>query len=524
MNSNIAISEVFKNACNMNPEREALFDGYNRVTYKQLYDQVQLMASGLSQKGINKGDRVMVCLPNWNEFVSIYFGLASIGAVLVPCNTRYQSEELRYILENSGAKAVFVAEEFGHFEFFKQYLSEDHTQESLKNIFTVRFKRDGFYSFDNLLELGEKEGFTQPVIDPVEDVFSILYTSGTTGRPKGAMLTHRNFLYSAGISNEKLQCTPDDVFLIAVPVFHVFGMAPGILSAISAGAKIVFMENYKAIDALELIEKEKISVHHGVPTMFILELNHPRFAEFDLSSLRTGIIAAAPCPEEIVRKIRNVMGCDIMVFYGLTESTASVTATSFEDDDHIRSITVGKVLTGSEAKVVDAGRNVVSTGEVGELALRGPGITKGYYQMLIKTRDELDEEGWFYTGDLVTMDERGYIRIVGRKKEMIIRGGYNIYPREVEEIYYKHPGVLEVAIIGLPDTVLSELACAAIKLKPGYSEDEQSMKAFINNRIADYKVPDRIVFVEEMPMTASGKIKKLALEEMLREQLKATLR
>ena len=199
----------------------------------------------------------------------------------------------------------------------------------------------------------------QTVINPVEDVFSILYTSGTTGKPKGAMLTHQNFIYSAEISNEKLLCTSDDVFLIAVPVFHVFGMAPGIMSAIAAGAKIVFMENYKAIHALELIEKEKISVHHGVPTMFILELNHPRFAEFDLSSLRTGIIAAAPCPEEIVRKIRNVMGCDIMVFYGLTESTASITATTFEDDDYIRSITVGRVLPGSEAKVVDSQRENV---------------------------------------------------------------------------------------------------------------------------------------------------------------------
>lgn len=523
-NINISIHDVLENAYKLHPDKEALYDGYNRITYRQLYKEVHEVASALLQKGFSKGDKVMVCLPNWNEFVSIYFGLASIGAILVPCNIRYRDEELVYILENSQAKGIFIAEGFGHVEFLKNYLKGEQNQDSLEHIFTVRFKKDGYHTYDDLLEMGEKVPFTNPVIEPAEDVFSILYTSGTTGKPKGVMLTHQNFIYSAGISNEKLVCTPDDVFLIAVPIFHVFGMAPGILSAIAAGAKIVFMENFKAVDALELIEKEKISVHHGVPTMFILELNHPRFREFNLSSLRTGIIAAAPCPEEIVRKIRNMMGCDIMVFYGLTESTASVTATSFDDDDYIRSVTVGKVLSGSEAKVVDEQRKSVLTGVVGELALRGPGVAKGYYQMPDKTQKEFDGAGWFYTGDLVTMDERGYIQIVGRKKDMIIRGGYNIYPREVEEIYYRHPSVLEIAIIGLPDTVLGELSCAVIKLKPDQFEDEKSMKAYINNKIADYKVPDRIVFVNEMPMTASGKISKVALGKVLREQLKTTLR
>lgn len=524
VNKTAAIHEVLERAYQMNPEKEALFDGYTRVTYRQLYEEVQVIASGLAQKGIRKGDKVMVCLPNWNEFVSIYFALASLGSVLVPCNTRYRSEELLYILENSGAKAVFVTENFGHVEFFENYQKNNHVRSSLEYIFTVRFNKEGYLSFQDLAEIGKIMPCPKTDIDPSEDVFSILYTSGTTGRPKGAMLTHQNFIYSAEVSNERLKCTPEDVFLIAVPVFHVFGMAPGIMSAIAVGAKIVFMENYKAIDALEIIEKEKISIHHGVPTMFILELNHPRFEEFDLSSLRTGIIAAAPCPEEIVRKIRNVMGCDIMVFYGLTESTASITATSFEDEDYIRSLTVGKILPGSEAKVVDGNRNVVPAGEVGELALRGPGITKGYYQNPDQTREAIDEEGWFYTGDLVSIDENDYIRIIGRKKEMIIRGGFNIYPREIEEIYYKHPSVLEIAIVGLPDSVLGEISCAAIKLKPGHLEDEESMKAFIKDKVADYKVPDKIVFLDQLPMTASGKIQKSRLEGVLREKMDITLR
>jgi len=524
INTQISVSEVFEKAYAMNPEKEALYDGYTRVTYQQLYDEVNALASALSQKGIKKGDRVMVCLPNWNEFVSIYFALAKTGAVLVPCNTRYRSEELMYILENSHAKAAIVTGEFGHAKFFKHYLKTNQNNYSLEHIFTVRYKNDEFLSFEELLEIGNNVSLAPPSIDPALDVFSILYTSGTTGKPKGAMLTHQNFAYSASISNEQLQCTADDVFLIAVPVFHVFGMAPGILSAIAAGAKIVFMENYKAMDALELIEKEKISVHHGVPTMFILELNHPRFEEFDLSSLRTGIIAAAPCPEEIVRKIRHVMGCDISVFYGLTESTASITATDFTDDDFIRATTVGRILAGSEAKVVGSNKESIPFGEVGELALRGPGIMKGYYQMPDQTKEAMDEEGWLYTGDFVTMDEKGYIRIVGRKKELIIRGGYNIYPREIEEVYYKHPSVLEIAIVGLPDTVLGEISCAAIKLKPGMTEDEESMKEFIRGKVANYKIPDHIVFMDEMPMTASGKITKVALEKELRAKFENILR
>ncbi|WP_234978393.1 class I adenylate-forming enzyme family protein [Bacillus tuaregi] len=518
----ISIPEALERAYKMNSEKEVLYDGYTRVTYGQLYKEAQLIASGLAQKGIQKGDRVIVCLPNWNEFVSLYFGLASLGAILVPCNTRYRADELSNVLVKSGAKAVFVAEEYKHAEFFQPFLNNNHSD--LEHIFTVRFKQDDHLSLDDLLELGSAMPHPEVKIDPAEDVFSILYTSGTTGKPKGAMLTHSNFMYSAEVSNVKLKCTAEDVFLIAVPVFHVFGMGPGIMSAIAAGARMVLMDQYKAIHALELIEAERISVHHGVPTMFILELNHPRFSEFDLSSLRTGIIAAAPCPEEIVRKIRNDMGCNILVFYGLTESTASITATSFDDDDYIQSITVGRPLPDSEAKVVDAQGMTVQNNEVGELLLRGPGITKGYYQSPEQTIEAINHEGWFHTGDLATMDEKGYIRIVGRKKEMIIRGGFNIYPREIEEIFYKHPSVLEVVIIGLPDTVLGEVSCAAIKLKTGHDEDEGAMKDYIRDKVADYKVPDKIIFLDEFPMTDSGKIKRVALEKELRQQLQATLR
>ncbi len=522
MNYECSLQQVLDHAVERQPDKEVIFDGYKRVTYRELQQDVERLAAGLVQLGIQKGDRVMVCLPNWHEFVTIYFGIAQIGAVMVPCNTKYRSEEFAYIIQNVGAKAVFISDEEFHYSFFTPYVhNENHP---LEHVFTVRFEKDDTYSYSKLIELGTDQAVPSAEINSAEDIFAILYTSGTTGQSKGAMLTHKNFVHTATVSVEQLLCTEEDVFLIAVPAFHVFGMVPGILSAIVCGGKIVFMDQYKAGDALQLIEQEKISVHHGVPTMFILELNHPSFATTDLSSLRTGIIAAAPCPEEIVRKIRYEMGCEVLVSYGLTETSAPICFTSFTDNDYIRSSTVGKKVPGYDIIIVDSNHEEVPVNEVGELACRGFGVMKGYYQMPEKTSEALDDDGWFYTGDIATIDENGYIRIVGRKKEMIIRGGYNIYPREIEEVFYKHESVLEVAIIGLPDTVLGEISCAAIKLKPGYQEDSQSMKAYIAEHVAQYKVPDHIVFLEEFPMTASGKIQKIRLQEFLKEQMQETLR
>lgn len=517
-----SVYHLLKNACEKYPEKEAVFDGVHRISYQQLKLESQLIASALSEKGFKKGDRVMVSLPNWYEFVVIYFALAQLGVIAVPCNTRYRQEELIYILENSRSKAMFIGKGFSFLETFKEFVNSGDS--SLEGIFTVRFKDGELLSYTDLIEKGHQKEIAQATIVPEEDVFTILYTSGTTGKPKGAMLTHENVVFSSKLTIDALKCTDQDVFLLPVPVFHVFGLVPGILSAVGVGSKIVFIEEYKAVAVLKLIEQEKVTVHYGVPTMFILELNHSDFKKYDLSSLRTGIIAAAPCPEEVVRRIRTEMGCDIQVSYGMTETAAPVTFTSFDDDDYLKSVTVGKFLPEIEGKIVDAQRQPVPTGEIGEIAVRGKVVMKGYYNMPEHTKAAFDNEGWFYTGDSGTMDENGYIRIVGRKKDMIIRGGYNIYPREVEEFYYKHPSVLEVAIIGLPDTVLGEISCAVIKLKPGYSEDEESMKEFIKDKVADFKVPDRIVFVEQFPMTASGKIIKQELKNVIENQLKTTLR
>ncbi|WP_232515506.1 long-chain-fatty-acid--CoA ligase [Aeribacillus pallidus] len=522
MDLNVSIHDVFEKAYKRYPDKEFIYDGYKRLTYKDIKQMSDSIASAFHQLGIGKGDRIIACLPNWHEFLAIYFAIAKIGAILVPCNTRYRVEELSYIVANSGAKAIFVVEEHGHFHTVKSLMESNES--ALEMVFTVRFQEDGHHSFEDLLKIGQSKLPPQVSIDPKEDVFSILYTSGTTGLPKGAMLTHLNFVHNAACTVEALQCDENDVFLVVVPVFHVFGMVPSILAAVTACDKMVFMEQFKAEAVLKMIEQEKITIHHGVPTMFILELNHPQFKSYDLSSLRTGIIAAAPCPVEVVKKIRNEMGCNITISYGQTETSPVVTITSFTDSDIIRSETVGRTIPGVEIKVVDVNRQTVPTGEIGELAVRGLNVMKGYFNMPEKTKEAIDQDGWLYTGDLVTLDEQGYVRIVGRKKEMIIRGGYNIYPREIEEILYKHPNVVEVAIIGLPDTVLGEISCAAVKLKDGALETEESMKNYLKGKIADYKIPDKVVFVDELPMTPSGKIKKVELQKKLKEDLQTELR
>ena len=527
MNENmydLSVPELFDQACELFPDKEVLYDGYRRMTYKELQKEAANLASSLSGQGIQKGDRVAVCLPNWHEFVVIQLAVASLGAIFLPFNTRYRTDEIEYILNNSGAKVAFFTREFSKIDHFEQFTLAKQRVTSLELMVTVRFDEDGMLSYEQLVKEEYGASKVHATIHPTEDVFTILYTSGTTGEPKGVMLTHHNAVHTAVIAGEGLNLASEDVLLIKVPVFHVFGLIPSILTTFSKGARMVLMDHFKAEKSLSLIQQEKVTIHSGVPTMFILELNHPNFSSYDLTSLRTGLIAGAHCPVEVIRRIRSEMGCNINIAYGLTETSPNLTITHWDDDDVARSETVGKALPGAEVKIVDHNRCEVPTGEVGELACRSFGVMKGYYNMPEKTLEVLDENGWFYTGDLATIDEKGYIRIVGRKKEMIIRGGYNIYPREIEEVLYAHPAVMDVAIIGLPDSVLGEISCATVSLKPRASVEKEELWDYLKEKIADYKVPDKIVILDQFPMTASGKIRKLDLQKKIKEQLQAELR
>lgn len=507
-----SIIDILEHSYRLYPDKEYLFDGEESITYRQLYHEVGFMASSLCQHGIKKGDRVLVCLPNWHEFVVVLFGLASQGAIAIPCNPKYKAEDIQHILNGGEIKAVFLAENKNLIDLFRS--------KSMELIVTVRCKSKGCVTYEDLLKLGMGQQAPQHIpIDGKTDVMTILYSSGTTGTPKGVMLTHQNLLYASDIAKKELRCQETDTIFIPVPVFHVFGLVPGVLMTILTGAKLIFMEKFKAEQALYLIEQGNVTIHLGVPTMFILELNHMEDKGYDLTSLRTGIIAGSSCPSNIVRKIRSEMGCNIKVSYGMTETSAGVTFTCFDDNERVCSETVGKAVPGTELKIVDENNKEVSVGEIGEIACRGLGVMKGYHNMPEKTREVMDSEGWYYTGDLATVNENGYYTIVGRKKEMISRGGYKIYPREIEEILYRHPGVLDVAIVGIPDPVLGEISCACIKEKKNYYVSEEMLKSFLADKVVKYKIPDWVLFFKDFPLNHNGKIRKDKLTEMAIEQV-----
>lgn len=513
-----SVGELLDDALKVCPDKEVIYDGENRITYRKLNKQVDELAAGLRKLGIQKGDRIGVSLPAWYEFIVIVFAIARVGAIIVPLNTRYREDEAEHILKDSGAAAVFIVKEYDKVNQLEKYLNIQEKLASLHHIIAVRFEHKGLHTYANLQEEGRLLAFSSEEIVTREDVYALVYTSGTTGKPKGTMLTHYNLVFSVINSCLAINAQEDDVYLHASPYFHIMGIS-SILRMVVSKSKAVILEKYQVERTLQLIEQEKITIHSGVPTIFILELNHPRFSNYDLSSLRVSIMAGAPCPVEILRRVKTEMGCPVLVSYGMTETAPILTFTEFEDDEYIQSETVGKVIKGVELKVVDDNRRELPRGTVGEITTRTPGLMKGYYNLPEQTRDVIDEEGWFYTGDLGTMDEKGYLRIVGRKKEMLIRGGYNVYPTEIEEVFYEHPAVLEVAIVGFPDTVLGEVSCAAITLKEKNGISKNELKNYISSKVADYKVPDHIVIVDELPKTASGKIMKFALkEELLKEE------
>lgn len=496
------------------PNKEAVYDRTRRLTYKELLQECDRIAAALDAVGVKKGDRVGVCLPNWHETVAIYFAIAKIGAILVPFNPKYRLHEAQHIIKDSGVQFLFISAEFD------QNVGIESTSPLVKVMVSVRFVKEGILSLEDLIHKGEAHTPAKTEIDPVHDVFCVLYTSGTTGAPKGAMLTHRGMVWSGRTIGESIHSSAEDVYLIPAPLFHIFGIGINLIAAISVQAKMVMMDVYKAKEALELIQQEKVTVHHAVPTMYILELNHPDFASYDLSSLRTGVVGGAPCPAETIRAIREKMKLNLCNSYGMSE-IGSLTITAYQETEKNLYETIGKAIPGAEVKIVNDRRETVPSGEVGEIACRSFGVMKGYYNNPEQTSQALDEDGWFYTGDLGVMSQDGYIRFVGRKKEMIIRGGYNIYPGEIEEVLYKHPKVLQAAVIGLPDAVMGEIACAVVKLKADEESSNEEILTYVKQHLAEYKVPKQVVFFDQLPATASGKIQKLKLKEEVLKQVKA---
>jgi len=526
------LSQVLRDSTEKYPSRNAILDPSGvTLSYSELNVQVDQLARGLLELGVSKGDKVGLWMPNVPEWVTAYFAVARIGAVVVPMNTRYKTHEVEYILNNSEATTLFAVDAFAGIDYISMIQEIRGNLPNLKHIVIVGAPGEGMHGFSSVVDsgkalLGDGQVEEREAICVPEDNVFILYTSGTTGNPKGAMLSHHNIAKNAEQVTQVLRSNEQDVFLVAVPFFHCFGCVMGIAGAVTWGAAMVPMQIFKPREALELVERFEVSVLYGVPTMFVLELEEARKGKADgsayaLDSLRTGIMAGAPCPVEVMRGTMDELHCNVSIAYGLTEASPVITMTRFDDSIERRVETVGRALDGVEVKIADDDKQPVPTGEMGELACRGYNVMMGYYKMPDKTAEAIDAEGWLYSGDLATMDEEGYVQIVGRKKDMLISGGFNVYPAEIEEYLFTHPKVQNVSVIGIPDNVMGEVAAAYIIPREGETIDPQEVVDFCVGEIANFKVPRYVVSVDEFPMTQSGKIQKFRLRKIADEAMDA---
>ena len=517
------------------PDGEALVyaDRDLRYTYREFREAVEGCARALMALGLEKGDHVAVWGQNVPEWVTLQFATGKIGAVLVTINPAYKSHELKYVLQQSDAGALFLTEGARDADFLEilrgavPELAEPGELSAeelpfLKNIVLMGGDPPGnlpVMGFDELLERAEEvspeELRGRQASLSAEDVINMQYTSGTTGFPKGVRLTHTNIVKNAFNIGECMKLGPQDRVCIPVPFFHCFGCVLGTLNTVTHEGTMVPVEAFDAEKVLQAVDQERCTALLGVPTMFIAELDHPDFDRYDTSSLRTGIMAGSPCPMEVMKKVVDVMGADgITIAYGQTESSPVITQTRTDDPLELRVSSVGRKLPEVEVRIVsvETGEDC-EPGEQGELWTRGYHVMRGYYKMEDKTREVINGEGWLHTGDLAVMDEEGYVRITGRAKDMIIRGGENVYPREIEEFLYTHPEISDVQVYGVPDEKYGEQVAAAIKLRPDSDLTAEDIKDYCCQSIAYYKVPEYVDFVEEYPMTASGKIQKYKLRE-----------
>ena len=519
------------------PDDEALVyaDRNLRYTYREFKEIVEECARALVALGLEKGDHVSVWGQNVPEWVILQFATGKVGAVLVTVNPAYRASELEYVLDQSDSAALFLTEGVKGADFLEilgQAVPElaDATEGelSLENLPYLRHVvlmgadvPEGLpiMSFEEFMERG-REGSPEELRGrqdslSAEDVINMQYTSGTTGFPKGVQLTHANIVKNAFYIGECMKLGPEDRVCIPVPFFHCFGCVLGTLNTVTHEGTMVPVETFDAEKVLQAVHQERCTAVLGVPTMFIAELEHPDFEEYDTSFLRTGIMAGSPCPMEVMKQVVDVMGAsEITIAYGQTESSPVITQTRTDDPLELRVSTVGRALPDTEVRIVsvETGEDC-DPGEQGELWTRGYLVMKGYYKMDEKTCEVIDEDGWLQTGDLAVMDEKGYVRITGRAKDMIIRGGENVYPREIEEFLYTHPDVSDVQVYGVPDEKYGEQVAAAIKKRQGSALTEEDVKEYCRENIARYKVPHYVDFVEDYPMTASGKIQKYKLRE-----------
>lgn len=536
------IGELFDEIVELYPENEALVARHQgiRLTYRQLKEQVDNCARALIAAGVKKGERVGIWSPNCAEWPVVQYATGKIGAILVNINPSYRLHELEYALNQSGCSFLFTADEFkksNYIEMLNSLAPELKTAAPgqlraeklprLRAVVHLEWNRiPGMWSWHDFLEkakevspeaLGKRQSLCS-----FDDPINIQYTSGTTGFPKGATLSHHNIINNGYFVAETMNFTHTDRLVIPVPLYHCFGMVLGNLGCLTHGATMIYpSQGFEPDAVLRAVEEERATAIYGVPTMFIAELEHPDFYEYDLSSLRTGIMAGAPCPIEVMKKVKTIMHMpEVQIAYGMTETSPVSTQTRPGTPLEKQVSTVGQIHPHLEIKIIDPEtQRIVPVGTAGELCTRGYSIMLGYWRDEAKTRDAIDIARWMHSGDLATMDEEGYINIVGRIKDMIIRGGENIYPREIEEFLFTHPKVSEVQVIGVPDEKYGEEVMAWIKLKEGESATEEEIKTYCQGRIAHYKIPRYIKFTESFPMTVTGKIRKVEMRQMSVKEL-----
>lgn len=511
------VSEVFAKTVRRFADREALISVHQnlRVTFRELDQRAEDAARGLAGLGLRAGDRVGIWSATCAEWIILQLACARVGLVLVNVNPAYRSHELAFVLKHSRMKALFLAERDARANY-RQILEDARADEPLRLEHTIYLHTD---SWSDMLANGRG---VPPARLSCHDVASIQYTSGTTGSPKGVQLSHRNILNNMLLGAQKLKLTEADRICLPVPMYHCFGCVIGTMAMVTTGAAIIMpAPQFDPRAALATVAAERATIIYGVPAMFIAELEHPDFSKFDLTSLRGGIMAGAPCPIEVMRRVIGQMHCGgMLVAYGQTESSPIITMSNIDDDIELRVSTIGAAMPETEVKIVSPDTDeTLPAGEQGELCTRGYLVMQGYDDEPAATRAVIDADNWLHTGDLAVMRPDGYFRITGRAKDMVIRGGENIYPREIEEFLYTHPQIAEVQVVGLPDVNLGETLCAWIRLKAGQAMTEDEVRQFCCGKIAHFKVPHHIRFVESFPTTVTGKVQKFKIRELEIERL-----
>jgi fatty-acyl-CoA synthase len=505
-------------------DNEAIVSVHQQVrwTYRELADRIETLARGLLGLGLEQGDRVGLWSPNYAEWTLLQYATAEIGVILVNVNPAYRPYELAYVLDQSGCRLLVAAPSFKTSDYVAMVEEVRDEREELERVIFL-------WSPEWEALVTNAEGVSAGALDErrstlaVDDPINIQYTSGTTGFPKGATLTHRNILNNGFFAAELQRFTPADRLCIPVPFYHCFGMVMGNLGCTTHGATMVIpAEAFEPGAVLDAVQAERCTALYGVPTMFVAELAHPDFDSYDLASLRTGVMAGSPCPVEVMKAcIDRMHMTEVTICYGMTETSPVSTQTLPDDSLHHRTATVGRAHPHVEVRVaaVDDPEVTLERGETGELCTRGYSVMVGYWNEPERTGEAIDPDGWMHTGDLAVMDADGYLNIVGRSKDMVIRGGENVYPREIEEYLFTHPAVADAQVLGVPDATYGEQVLAVIRLQPGATATEDEIREFCEGRIAHYKVPHYVQFVDEFPLTVTGKVQKYKLREQAIEQL-----